>query len=494
MKTHTKNIKLFKPGFSARTAPDSKYTNKTAFKGGTYSIVITVIVLAILIVINIFASVLPSSLTRYDISQTRLYSVTSNTKVVVNALDKDVTIYWIVQSGEEDDVIEKLLDKYKTLSGHIKVEKKNPDIYPTFTKQYTSDEVANNSLIVECGKRNRFISYNDIYVYEGNMYSGSSSASFDGEGAITSAIDYVVNEEQPKLYLLKGHGEAELSESSSGQIEKENIETDTFSLVNTGSVPEDADCLLVNAPTDDISKKEKKLLKNYLSDGGKLLVMAGPVKDGSLTNLYSLLADYGVETVDGIVIDTDRSHYAFQTPDVLLPDINSNEITDPLIDEGFYAIVPAAQGLIVKESGNGSEVTGLLTTSDDSFCKTDGLNITTYEKEKGDTDGPFSLAVSVKNTDESQIVWIASSYFLDDTYNAYSSGANLDLVINALSSMTGESDAVSIRSKSLDYSYLTISEQTASLLKTVMIGIVPVLYLLAGISVVVRRRKQNETE
>ena len=175
--------------------------NKTALKGGTYSIVLTAIVLAILVVVNIFAQALPSSATQYDISSTKLYSITSNTKVVVNALEEDVTIYWVVQNGKEDDVIEKLLDKYDTLSDHIKIKKKNPDIYPTFTKKYTSDEVANNSLIVECGDRNRYIAYSDIYVTSGSAYSGySGTTSFDGEGAITSAIDYVVNSEQPKMY------------------------------------------------------------------------------------------------------------------------------------------------------------------------------------------------------------------------------------------------------------------------------------------------------
>jgi len=47
--------------------------NKTALKGGTYSIVLTTIVLAILVVVNIFAQALPSSVTQYDISSTKLY-------------------------------------------------------------------------------------------------------------------------------------------------------------------------------------------------------------------------------------------------------------------------------------------------------------------------------------------------------------------------------------------------------------------------------------
>ena len=94
--------------------------NKTALKGGTYSIVLTTIVLAILVVVNIFAQALPSSATQYDISSTKLYSITSNTKVVVNALKEDVTIYWVVQNGKEDDVIQKLFGNYEIQSDQRK--------------------------------------------------------------------------------------------------------------------------------------------------------------------------------------------------------------------------------------------------------------------------------------------------------------------------------------------------------------------------------------
>ena len=130
--------------------------DRIALQGGSYSLAVTAIVLAILIAVNILAAALPKSLTRLDISSTKLYSITSNTKVVVNALEKDVTIYWIVQADEEDDVLENLLDKYKSLSEHIEVIKKNPDIYPTFAEQYTKETVQNNSLVVESGERSRY--------------------------------------------------------------------------------------------------------------------------------------------------------------------------------------------------------------------------------------------------------------------------------------------------------------------------------------------------
>lgn len=466
--------------------------NKIALKGGSYSLVLTGIVLAILIAVNVLASVLPSTWTQLDISSAKLYSITSNTKAVVNALEKDVTIYWVVQSDKEDDIIENLLAKYESLSEHIEVVKKNPDVYPTFAQQYTSETVLNNSLIVECGDSSRYISYEDIYLTEADMASYSYTTSFDGEGAITSAIDYVVSEDHPKLYMTEGHGEAEVSDVFAEQIEKQNIETVTFTLLNSDTIPEDADVVLIHAPASDISKEEKDMLAEYTKNGGKLMVMAGPAEDGVLTNLYSLLGDYGVEAEEGIVAEGDRNYYAFRQPYILLPDMAEHEITNPLIEGNYYAIMPIAQGLTVTDT-TGS-VTQLLTTSETAYSKAAGYSIETYEKEEGDVDGPFATAVAVDCGSGGRMVWFASSNFLDDMYNAYSSGANLDLGMNALSFMIGEREAVAIRSKSLNYSYLTINESAASYLKVMMIGVFPLAFLGYGVYVIVsRRRRQNET-
>ena len=464
-----------------------------ALRGGGYALAVTAVVLAILIAVNVFACALPATLTRQDISAAQLYSVTSNTKVVVNGLTEDVTIYWIVQSGQEDDVIENLLGKYESLSDHIQVVKRNPDVYPTFAEQYTDEDVPNNSLVVECGDRSRYISYNDIYVQSADMYSYSYTTDFDGEGAITSAIDYVVTEDLPQLYVLEGHGEAELPSTFADQIEKANIETNTLSLLTVDAIPEEADCILIYAPSSDISTEERDMLADYVSGGGKLLVMAGPVEDGILENLYSLLSDYGVEAHEGIVVEADREHYAFQAPYVLLPDMASHDITDSLIEENYFPILPISLGLTVTGEGSGGTVTELLTTSDAAFSKVAGYDLSTYEKEEGDIDGPFAVAVSVEDDGGGQMVWFTSSVFLEDVYNAYSSGSNGDLAMNALSDLIGEREAMAIRSKSLNYNYLTISASTSALLQTVMIGVCPLLFLGVGIAVILRRRRnQNE--
>lgn len=475
-------------------AKQKKTGNQLALKGGSYSLFVTAVVLAILVMVNIFVSLLPAGVTKYDISSSKLYSITSNTKVVVNHLQQDVTIYWVVQADKEDAIIENLLDKYESLSSHIEVVKKNPDVFPTFTEQYTDEEVPNNSLIVESGERYRYISYSDIYESEFDFYSYTYVTSgFDGEGAVTSAIDYVVTEDLPQLYVLEGHGESELPATFSESIEKENIEINRLSLLTVDEIPEEADAIMIYAPESDISEEEKNMLADYAENGGKLLVIAGPVEGNDLVNLKSLLSDYGVEVNEGIVIEGSRTYYAFGYPYILMPDMASSDITDTLIAENYYPILPVAQGLTVGTTARGT-VTELLTTSDNAFSKVAGFKLDTYEYEDGDIDGPFALAVSIETNGSGQIIWFSASGFLDDMYNAYSSGANVNLAMNALSSLIGEREAIAIRSKSLNYNYLTINDSTASTLKTLMIGVFPAAYLGIGICVIVRKRgKQNET-
>ena len=461
-------------------------------RAGGYSFVLSLIVLAILVAVNVLAQALPTKWTQFDISAAQLYSLTSDTKAVVTNLQQDVTIYWITQAGEEDLVVEKLLQRYSELPSHITVVKKNPDIYPTFAQQYTSDTVYNNSLVVECGEKYRYIGYEDIYQYDAMSYytTGSASSSFDGEGAVTSAISYVVSEELPQIYLLTGHGEAELSETFAAELERSNMETAELSLLNVDEIPQDCDAILINAPTSDISQEEQAMLQEYLQGGGRLLVLSGPQQETELTNLYAILEGYGVSAAQGIVVDTDREHYAFSAPYILMPELGSSDITAPLEESGHHVIVPIAQGLTTSEEAAGATVTPLLETSSDAFSKISGYGMTTYEEEDGDIGGPFALAVSVEDASAGgKLVWAASDYLLDDLYNSYSSGANLDFAMNSLSWMMGQQDAISIRSKSLDYNYLTISAGAATALKVFMIGVVPLAYLLVGVDEVLRRRK-----
>ncbi len=467
-------------------------STRTARVGG-YSFVLSLVVLAILIAVNVLVEKLPASWTQFDISAERLYYLTSDTKVVATNLQQDVTIYWIAQAGQEDEVIGRLLEQYEELSDHITVAKRDPDVYPTFAQQYTDETVTNNSLVVESGDKSRYIAYDDIYQADTDDYysKGTIAYEFDGEGQITSAIDYVVTTDVPQIYLLSGHGEAALPDAFADELTRSNYDTvEDFSLLNVDAVPEDCDVLLINAPTSDLSQEESTMLKEYVQGGGKLMVFSGPQPDTDLPNLNSVLESYGVTVADGVVVDPNRDYYAFTAPYILMPEIQSGTITDPLVEGSYHMIVPIAQGLTVGDSTTAT-VTPLLQTSADSFSKLAGYAMSTYDKEDGDIDGPFTLALSIEDsTAGGRVVWVASDYLLDAQYNAFSSGANLDFAMNSMSWMIGDTDAVSIRTKSLNYNYLTISSSSATWLKICMIGVVPVCFLLLGVDEVLRRRKK----
>ena len=464
-------------------------------KVGSYSFILTAMVLAILITVNFALSFLPDSYAQADLTANQLYSISSQSKVMLSSLEDDITIYWIVAAGQEDEYVEKLLHNYEDYSSKVKVEKKDPDLNPDFTNAYT-DEENNNSVIVECGDRYRYISYEEMYeVSSTDYYSMYSSADeFSGEKLITSAISYCTTEELPVVHVLEGHGEAELSTSFADAIETDNLETESLSLLNGESVPEDVECILINAPSTDISEEEKDMLIDFLEGGGRVLILSGTNTEDELPNLKAVAEYYGISVLEGVVVEESTDHYIFNMPVILMPEMGSSDITDPLINDNYHVIMPMAKALDVSEPDGDVTVTPLLTSSEDSFLKADGYNIETYEKEEGDTQGPLTLAaLATKDIDDGnqmQLVWIASSVLLDEAYNQYSSDANEDFVLNALEMMCKKDDSVSVRSKSLTNEYLMVSTGSASLIKVVTIGVIPAIYLIVGIGVVVRRKRR----
>ena len=279
--------------------------NTRTFRMGSYSFILTAIVLAIVIAVNLMANALPDRLTHYDISSAKIFTFTSNTKAIVTRLNEDVTLNWIVQAGQEDEILETLLEKYEKLSDHVKVVKKNPDIYPGFAAQYTNENIHNNDLIVICGDRSRHVRITDIYMQDTSesVAGGNVNLNFDGEGQITSAINYVTRDKLPKIYYLLGHEELEFTDCLKAAITKANYDIQGISLLGAQSIPEDADMILVNSPQVDLTEPEKDLLEEYILNGGSVMLVAGiPVYGGESNNVYDLCWDFGFDKQPGVVI------------------------------------------------------------------------------------------------------------------------------------------------------------------------------------------------
>ena len=202
---------------------------------------------------------------------------------------------------------------------------------------------------------------------------------------------------------------------------------------------------------------------------------------------------YGTALMDGIVLEGDSDHHMRGYNYYLLPDINSHDITQPLMD-GYYILMPVAQGITVSdELRDGLTVTQLLTTSDSAYAKADGYNITTFDKEEGDTDGPFALGVAITEEVEggqTGIVWLTTSYMFDSDNNMRVAGANNDLFLNALDWMCQRESAISIRAKDLSTEYLTVPSSTASTWSVILVAVVPLAFLACGAVVTIRRRRR----
>lgn len=469
--------------------------SKKHLKNGSYSMMMTVIFIAAIIVINLIVGEIPSKYSRIDISDQKLYSIGDQTKAMLEELEKDVTIYQIAQSGSEDEAIANLLQRYEDESKHIKVEHKDPVVNPKFVSQYTNEDLVSNSLIVVSGERNKVVNYNNMYETSMDYYSYSyNTTGFDGEGQITSAIAYVTSDNLPVLYTLEGHGERDLDTTIKEDIEKGNVEIKTLNLLTEENVPEDADCLMINSPATDISEEEKTAILNYLENGGKAMIFSD-YTENALDNFDAILENYGVQRAEGIVFEGDSQHYAMQMPYYLVPTINSTEATSEAASGGYFALTPYAQGIQKLEDVRDTvTVESLLTTSDKAYSKTN-MNSSSIEKEDGDIQGPFDLGVSITETlsddKETQIVYYSTSNILDSQVNQMVSGGNELLVMSTLNWMTDTEDStmISIPSKSLEVSYLTLTDYDASFWKICTIGLIPGFFLAAGFVIWFKRRK-----
>lgn len=474
---------------------EKKKISKKLLKNGSYTMGISVVFIAAVVLVNLIVGELPSKYSQIDISDSGLYSIGKETEEMLHNLESDVTIYQIAQDGSEDENIKSLLKRYEDESKHIEVKQKDPVVNPGFISEYTEDNLSNNSLIVESGERSKVINYNDMYEssIDYNTYSYQTTG-FDGEGQITSAIGYVTSEELPVLYTLEGHGEVSMDSTLKDSIEKANMEIQTLNLLTEGDIPEDADCVMINAPTSDISAEEKDALLSYLENGGKAMIFTD-YTGTEMKNLEAVLENYGVQAAEGIVFEGDSQHYAMQMPYYLIPTVNSTDATYDVASGDCLILMPYAQGIQkLDEVRDTVTIESLLTTTDKAYSKTN-MNSTQIEKEEGDIAGPLELGVSITEKldeeKETKIVYYSTSALLDGQVNQMVSGGNHELLLSSLKWMTGaeENASVAIPAKSLEMSYLTLTDYDASFWKICTIGLIPGFFLVIGFGIWLKRRK-----
>lgn len=461
-------------------------------KHGTYRASMVVFACVAAVLVNLTAGKLPSQYLKYDVSDQKLFTTGDQTAEIVKGLDEDITLYLIAQQGSEDATLQELLDRYAGLSSRIKVETKDPVLYPNFVSQYTSENLSENSVLVVGQNRSKAVDYYDIYQYSMDYSTYSSSlSSFDGEGQITSAIAYVTAEDMPVVYTLTGHDEAELSTTVTSSIEKENIELKSLSLLTEEAVPEDAKAVIIYGSISDISEDEKNKLEAYMEQGGQIVMLLG-YTDKDTPNLDSLLGDYGIALADGLVLEGDSQHHLPNYPYYLLPDIQSSAYTSDVSSR--YVLLAFAQGMT--EAADISEdltYESLLTTSAKSYSKTN-LESENLDQEAADITGPFDLGVVVTKTIdenvEAKLIVFSSETLLDEQVDSMVSGGNSTLFLNVMSQLVDHESTVSIEPKSMSTEYLTVPSGSAIFWGILTIILIPLLLLAIGGIIWFGRRKR----
>lgn len=459
---------------------------------GVYSTTLIVVAVCAAVLVNVVAGEIPEKYSAIDVTSNKMYSLTEETETLVKEIREDITIYVLSSENNMDATVDKTLDRYKDLNPHIKVVYKDPYKYPNFAGQYTSDSVSQGSLIVVGEKRNKVIDQSNLYATEFDYSTYQSYTSgYDAEGQITSALDFVTSESMPKIYFIEGHDELQLDSTYMDAITKENIDTETINLMNYDEIPEDAECIMLLGPVSDYSEDDAQKVKDYLQKGNKAFIVAS-YSDQKLTNFESILADYGITLPEGVVAEADQNHY-YQSPFYLLPDVNSSTETAAVYGSK-YVFAPLARGMQIAEDREDLSVNQLLTTTENSYVKSDVSNMETYEKEEGDIDGPFALGATVEKTEEdgsaSKIAVFTSDGMFAKEADSMVSGANLSVFSATISSFVDHASTVSIPVKSYDAEYLTVPQTSALLVGAVFVVIIPLVLIVAGIVIWVRRRRR----
>jgi len=460
------------------------------FRSGAYVSVISAIVIILVLVINLIITEFDLKI---DLSNQKLYTLTEQTRDYIKNMEDDVTIYYLVEAGNESPMFKKIAEKFDSLSDKITLEQKDPIQYPAFTKEYVDDEVKLNSFLVVNNRTNqaKYVDYNDMLVQEFSQQTFQFyTVGVDVEGKLISAIQYVTNPNLPVIYYTVGHEEYEIGELFKDTMDRMNILIQPLQTLTSEQIPEDCDVLVINGPKLDFSDGEIDMIKKYMEAGGNTVIVMD-YQAQEFKNLNSLVNYYGIQVEKGIICEGDANRYVPLYPRYIVPKILEHDITKGLYNSNRIVVTPKSSGITIMDNTRKSlTIEPLLETSESAYSKVN-LNPKTLMKEEGDIDGPFYIGVVSSDTFEgvtSKLVVYTSEMIFDD--NMISDFGNFYLLVGTMANLVGEMETISVRARYLYPEPLNITQKSVMIWAALIIIVLPAVILASGIVIVVRRRKR----
>jgi len=484
----------------------SKAFSDKKFKFGGYATIVTVAVVAIMIVINLIVGSLGIEI---DLTKDKVYSLDKKSYEIMSNLEDEINVYVMVETGKESELFAgvseidfaQLMDEYQKGSKKINIIYKDPVLYPQFAKKYQKDnEISAGDIIVESASgenegKFKVIKYMELFNAKYDEYQRPSVESLAIEQRVTSALEFVTTKDQSLVYFIKGHNELPLSIEVTNQLEKENYQITEVNVLTEEIKADSNNIIVMTTPRKDYTDEETEKILSFLEDGGRAIVLLD-FNQAKLTNIDKILRRYGVNTQNGVIVEGSQSNRLQESPAFLLPIIadKQHDITKKLVSDDLPIVIPQAMGLEILEQKNRStEITPLLVSSDKAYLKVNP-EAQTIEKEVGDLDGPFNIALAIEeaNYNEStpvvsKLLVVSNSYFVGESMQVGALG-NLDLIMNSFNWLQDKQQGLYIKGKTVIPEKLTISGLNSMILSGVFVIFIPLIVIILGSVVYFRRR------
>ena len=507
-----------------------KIKNQFSFKKGSYSAAITAIFIVGVIVLNILVSELNNRFVlEYDMSSDKLNSISQENIEYIKRIDQEISITFCADSETYIDYMSYYAQQYniaEDASLYYNQTINLVNLYANYNKkislefidtqsaefskiasEYSNQTINYGDIIVACenngNKRSKIVGFEEIYlIYESDASYGMTTATVEGnniETALTSAIAYVTSAETKTIAFLTGHSKNDYTNDYQDLLKANNYEITKISDTLITSIPKEVDALVIAAPTIDFMGSELDVISEFLDNSGKLgkgLVFIADASAPYLTNLYDLLAQWGIIVDEGVLFETDSQHHIADDP-LTLGTYAASE--DEICKDINYCItgknVPLSVG---KEKNDAIKTEALLTTMGATVAAPVGTTASWTEASNYEKQSYAGLIQAAKeeyddenNLISSYVMAFSSSDFLSSPYNEIASVSNKNIILAASERAAGaQNTGISFVSKTITEESFAdkVTDLNAKIIRIIFMGLIPVTLIAVGIYIYIKRR------
>ena len=532
----------------AKPEQAKKPKNRKKLKYGALATGITAVFIAAVVLVNVVVSVV---MDRYplkvDLTSSKLYEISQDSIDYVKNLSKDVKILVLAEesyftTNNYMKIVPETLDKYRQNSnGHISVEYYNMVNHPEITseyKQYYSGEFQEGDVIVACGDRVKVLDFGDIIKTEQTpdytTYTYKTSYTFVGEQSLTSAIMSVTDANPKKVAFVQTAGTNSIYADTNKYsvsalhdlLDKNGYDITDVDLLNDNILSADYDLVVLPAPYNDLTEAMVTKLSDFLYNEGGLnkdMFYIADVKQGNTPNLDAFLAEWGVSVGDAIVYEGNSSQAQYVStalgtltaPNVVMAE---SDYGAQLSNTSRPIVAPLARPIrLLFESNTDRQTLALLQTSETAFLyplntkqdtASDSTDVpvtsqeaasttaTSFDIENAEKGVQNLMTITTKSNavnedvNSSQLMVMSSCSMLDYYVAQSASYNNAEYVVSAINVMVGKENGIVIANKALEQTNITITEGQLSGLRTLVIVVIPLIVVVIGLVVFVRRRNR----